>query len=300
MYLQHYNLNEMPFTLMPSVHFFCKLPGYHAGLNVLLLNLRSGEGFIKITGNVGSGKTLLCRTLLESLGDEFFTAYIPNPDLEPIMLRKALAQELQIPPENLEDPHTLFTSIGKRLMELHAAGKRVVLLVDEAQALPSESLETLRLLTNLETEKSKLLQVVLFGQPELDLRLAQRTLRQLKQRIAFSYKIPALKRPELKIYLNHRLVTAGYRHDDLFTPMARWLLFYKSRGVPRLINILAHKAMMAAYGRGEVKVGYRCVREAANDTEAIHASKCMKHLPAIIGLSLALLSAAYLLYWRMG
>src|SRR3990167_1675660 len=155
MYLDHFQLNELPFALTPNVGFFCYLKGHQDALNTLLFCLRSGEGFIKIMGEVGSGKTLLCKKLLDSIDADYISAYIPNPDLSPIELRRAFAREIGINPALLHDQHELLTLINHRLLELYAAGKRVVLLLDEAQALSEDSLEALRLLTNLETNTSK-------------------------------------------------------------------------------------------------------------------------------------------------
>lgn len=267
MYLEHFKFSELPFGLTPNVGFFCHLKGHQEALNVLIFCLTSGEGFIKIVGEVGSGKTLLCRKLLSSLSEEFFTAYIPNPDLQPIELRAALARELAIDSINSKDQHELQKLINDRLMQLHQSGKRIVLLIDEAQALPSESLEALRLLTNLETEKNKLLQVVLFGQPELDVLLDQTKLRQLKQRITFSYYLPIMSRDDLDTYLFHRLNMAGYSLGSLFNKKARDLLFRASKGVPRVVNILCHKALLIAYGRGEHNINWKIMRLAVNDSE---------------------------------
>lgn len=296
MYEKHFNLTELPFTLMPNPAYFYKLAAHHEAFNTLMLHLKNGEGFIKITGAVGSGKTLLCRMLLKYLGDDFFTAYIPNPDLEATTLRKSLAQELGVDEENFSEQHKLLTAINQKLIDLHTQGKRVVLVIDEAQALPTESLETLRLLANLETHSSKLLQIVLFGQTELDLRLNQGSLRQLKQRIGFSSKLSLLKHSELESYINHRLQVAGYRNKyNLFSKPAQWLLFRESRGIPRLINILCHKAMMSAYGRGKTRVGYSDVASACKDTEFVSDHS---PLAVIIGLSLAAICLLYLLFWK--
>jgi MSHA biogenesis protein MshM len=262
-------LKESPFTLTPNVNFFCHLKGHQEALNTLLFSLRCGEGFIKIIGEVGSGKTLLCRKLLDVLGSDFFVAYIPNPDLSPIELRRALARELGIDPLLLSDQYELITQINARLLTLHQEDKRVILLLDEAQALPPESLEAVRLLTNLETEKTKLLQVVLFGQPELDDRLNQPNFRQLKQRISFSYYLPQMSREELDSYLFHRLSKAGYSYGNLFTKKARNILFQASEGIPRLVNILCHKALLVAYGRGVMKINHKIMRSAIYDTEAV-------------------------------
>lgn len=296
MYQQHFHLQELPFTLTPDPHYFYKCSSHHAAFNVLMLHLRNGEGFIKITGKVGSGKTLLCRVLLEQLGNDFVTAYIPNPDLESLTLRKSVAQELGVSEDNFDDQHKLLFAINQKLIELHTQGKKVVLAIDEAQALPTESLETLRLFANLETRSAKLLQIVLFGQNELDTRLNQGSLRQLKQRIGFSSKLALLKYAEIAPYIQHRLQVAGYHNPySLLTKPAQWLLFRKSKGVPRLINIFCHKAMMSAYGRGKRRVSYRDMVSACEDTEFVS-----NHSPLAvgIGLSLAALSMSFLLYWR--
>jgi MSHA biogenesis protein MshM len=298
MYLEHFKFKELPFTITPNVGFFCNLKGHHEALNTLLFSLRSGEGFIKIIGEVGAGKTLLCRKLLDSLDGNYFTAYIPNPDLNPVELRKALARELGIEPTALQDQHELLSVINNRLLALHAADKQIVLLIDEAQALPPESLETLRLLTNLETETTKLLQVVLFGQPELDERLNQTNFRQLKQRISFSYYLPLMTREDLDSYLFHRLATAGYTYGTLFTDKARKALYRASNGVPRIVNILCHKALLAAYGRGEDKVTHKIIRVAVKDTEATRMpDKFLKWI--IVGL-ISLIALTLTLYISEG
>ena len=206
------------------------------------------------------------------MGDEFITAYIPNPDLQPIELRTAFARELGVEALDSKDQHELLTRINERLIFFHEMGKRVVLLIDEAQALPSESLEALRLLTNLETEKSKLLQVVLFGQPELDELLNQPKLRQLKQRITFSYFLPALNREDLDTYLFHRLSMAGHTMGNLFNKKARDVLFKASKGIPRVVNILCHKALLIAYGKGEHNINDKIMRLAIKDTDLEYIS----------------------------
>jgi len=284
MYLDHFKLIELPFTLTPNVDFFCQLKGHQEALNILLFSLRSGEGFIKIIGEVGSGKTLLCRKLLQMLDNDIMTAYIPNPDLTPYELRKALARELSVDSVNLSDQHELLTLINNKLLELHRAGKRVVLLIDEAQALSLSSLEAVRLLTNLETEKTKLLQVVLFGQPELDDRLKQPNLRQLQQRITFSYYLPFLTREDLDVYLFHRLAAAGTTLGALFTKQSKDLLFRASRGVPRLINIFCHKALLVAYGKGVMQITPEIMQNAIHDTIPIVSRKVSFFAYTVLGL----------------
>jgi len=283
MYLEHFGLEQPPFTITPDTDFFLNEGCHNEALNVLFVALSSGEGFIKVTGEVGTGKTLLCRKLLNTLGDDFVTAYIPNPFLNPVALRMALAEELDIEFARNIGQHRLLKVITERLIQLRTDGKNVVLLLDEAQTLPDESMEALRLLTNLETEKAKLLQVVLFGQPELDRRLQQNHLRQFKQRILFSYQLRPLDRKTLAVYINHRMLIAGYRGTPLFTNGALRSLYRNSRGIPRLINILSHKALMSAYGLGDKHITSGHIRRAAADTEDVQ-SWLTQHFPLASGL----------------
>jgi len=271
MYLQHFGLTEYPFGLTPNTQFFCALPGYQEALNVLMIALHGGEGFIKISGEVGTGKTMLCRKLLNELDSGFVTAYIPNPALSQAELLATFAEELGIPFEKVIRPGHLLKLIYAHLLGVAASGKRLVLVLDEAQAIPPDSLELLRLLTNLETERRKLLQIVLFGQPELDRLLARPEFRQLRQRITFSYRLRPLRRSETRRYLTSRLRTAGLECGDLLTGPACWLIHSLTRGTPRLLNILANKALMVAYGKGARRVTFSHVRRAAADTEALSA-----------------------------
>ncbi len=296
MYLQHFGLTEPPFTLTPDTEFFFNHGSHREALNVLLVALQAGEGFIKVTGEVGTGKTLLCRQLLRLLDDGFVTAYIPNPFLNPTALRMALAEELGIQFARNIGQHRLLKLISETLVELARADKRVVLLLDEAQALPDDSLEALRLLTNLETEKHKLMQVVLFGQPELDTRLARRSLRQLRQRIVFSYQLRPLSRRNLGEYVQHRLHVAGHRGAAVFSDAAIRCLHRSSRGIPRLVNLLSHKALMAAEGAGKGRVGLTHVQRAATDTEDTrhHRRRWLALASGLAGL--VALTSAGLLY----
>jgi len=266
MYTAHFGLQEMPFSITPDTSFFFTNPHSQEALNTLLIAARNGEGFIKITGEVGTGKTLLCRKFMAALGDGFVTAYISNPYLEPRTLMLALADELEITLEKDVDQHQLLKSITARLLALAAEDKRVLLCLDEAQAIPVDSLEALRLLTNLETEKRKLLQIVLFGQPELDRKLELDSIRQLAQRITFHYHLGPLSRDELEYYLAHRLRIAGFTGARLFSRGAVARLFAASGGIPRLVNILAHKALMLSYGQGKQQVARSHVALAASDT----------------------------------
>lgn len=299
MYLEHFKLAKPPFSLTPNTEFYCELPGHQEALNILLLSLEHGEGFIKILGEVGTGKTLLCRLLLNALNDQYVTAYIPNPDQDAHSLRLSLATELGLKPEKGMTQHQLLTAINMRLLELHKAGKKTVLIIDEAQALPDSCLEAIRLLTNLETEEKKLLQVVLFGQPELDNKLNQKNLRQLKQRITFSYSLKPLSKSEFEVYICHRLAKAGYTYGSMFSKSAKKYLYRASKGLPRLLNVLCHKALLATYGRGAGIVDVKAVKSAIADTESAWITKSHSNLTMylISGLALVLVLGVY---WKLG
>jgi MSHA biogenesis protein MshM len=263
MYLGHFGLTELPFSITPDTQFVYSAASHQEALNTLLLAVRGGEGFVKITGEVGTGKTLLCRRFLATLGAECVAAYIPNPQIDALALLQEVAQELGIG----DDGGHMVKRINRRLLEVAEQGKTAVLCIDEAQTMPIPTLETLRLISNLETEKRKLIQIVLFGQPELDTRLEEPSVRQLRQRIVFHYRMPGLQRSELGAYVDHRLRVAGYHGGRLFSAFARRALYRHSDGMPRLVNILSHKAMLAAFGEGSEEVCLRHVRAAARDTE---------------------------------
>ena len=301
MYLRHFGLKELPFSITPDTSFFFSSQKSQEALNTLLIAARMGEGFIKITGEVGTGKTILCRKLIASLGPDYCIAYIPNPYLEPISLFMELASELglTIEPQANLNQHQLLKGLTTRLMDLAGQGKRVLVCLDEAQAMPVETLEALRLLTNLETEKRKLLQVIIFGQPELDARLDLPSVRQLKQRITFDYHLGPLTSAELDYYLHYRLVVAGYQGASLFSGSARWLLKRATHCVPRLVNIVAHKALLSAYGKGKGRVGVFDVLAASRDTSSLGRawlpSRWRMTLMILLGCGLVTLGWASLL-----
>lgn len=275
MYLQHFSFSEKPFSLTPDTQFFYAYQSHKAALNTLLVALNNSEGFIKVVGEVGTGKTLLGRLLLKKLNrNRFVTAYIPNPHLTPDELKLSLAQEIGVNLENSIPAYLLTAHINAQLIELARNRKQVVLILDEAQTMPRETIEALRLLTNLETEKRKLLQVVMLGQPELDQLLNRDDLRQLKQRIVFSETLKPLDFIGLRNYVAHRLHSCGAPHSQLLSLPALWCLYKASKGVPRLINVLCHKALMAAYGEGKTSVDLTAMRQAIADTgEASWLSK---------------------------
>lgn len=267
MYLRHFNLSELPFSITPDTSFFMNRAGYQDALNVLTIALRSGEGFVKVTGEVGVGKTILCRTLMKSVSKEFVTAYIHNPYIKPDSLLYAIADALSVQYSDKVSQHILMKLITRALLDTHRKGKKVVVCLDEVQAMPVQTLESLRLLTNLETEKRKLLQVVLFGQPELDTLLTQPSVRQLKQRITFSYRLLPLNKVAMYSYIRHRLEVAGCHDNSLFTKRACEAIYRHSKGIPRLINILCHKSLICAYGEGKKNVTHKHINLAALDIE---------------------------------
>ena len=272
MYLAHFGLTEFPFGITPDTSFTFSAHGHQEALNTVLVALQCGEGFVKITGEVGTGKTLLCRRLLQTQGQGVVTAYLPNPNLDPQTLLLALAEELRIGDVSSLDQYHLLRKINHALLNFARANKRVVLCIDEAQAMPLETLEALRLVSNLETEKRKLIQIVLFGQPELDEKLANPSVRQLLQRITFHQRLSGLGRNEIALYLQHRMRVAGYRGEPMFSNGAVRALRRASRGTPRLINVLAHKSLLAAFGEGRLVVKLRHVRGAAKDTEGARSA----------------------------
>ena len=272
MYLEHFGLKELPFTITPDTQFFFPSDTSQEALNTILVAAKTGEGFIKITGEVGTGKSMLCRKLMGMLATDFVVAYVPNPYLDTDTLFREIASELGAGVVPQDSQHQVLRAITERLMAIHLEGKRALVCLDEAQAMPIETMESLRLLTNMETEKRKLLQVIIFGQPELEDKLNHPSIRQLKQRIAFHYCLTPLVRGELDYYIQHRLAMAGHAGGRLFTPMALRQLRARTHGVPRLVNIIAHKALLSAYGKGHKEVDYWDVKAAADDTTSTQAT----------------------------
>ncbi|MCF2947371.1 AAA family ATPase [Paraglaciecola aquimarina] len=297
MYLYHFGIKELPFTLTPNTSYFFGLPSHKEAIQVLLTALTTGEGFIKVTGEVGTGKTLICRKLLNDLPDPFVAAYIPNPYLTPTELRRAVANELNVVLTDHADQQEFTQRIQQRLIQISQENKCVVLIIDEAQALPTESIEALRLITNLETETRKLIQVVLFGQPELNQKLALPELRQLKQRITFAYTLQLMDSDQVFQYVKHRMKVAGYKGAEVFNQQCCKILFKASKGTPRIVNVLCHKALMLAYGEGKQQVSVHNLKLAIKDTEA--ATPASKHTLTIslFIVALAMLAAGSYLTW---
>lgn len=291
MYEQFYGLSEKPFSLTPDTEFLYRYSGHQEALNVLLVALRNGEGFVRVTGEVGTGKTLLCRQLLKLLEADCAIAYLPNPLLTPLELYQAICHELELSVPADASLQQLCQIIFVELARLHKAQRPLVVLIDEAQAMPHGSLEALRLLSNLETEKDKLLQIVFFAQPEFDQRLAEAKLRQLRQRITFSYQLKSLQEHEVASYLAHRLHVAGYNGPELFTKAAVGVLYKAAGGVPRLLNLLAHKALLAGYGKGVGKIDRGIAVRAVQDTAGLKQPRKAVFSPLSVEFALAMVVA---------
>ena len=293
MYQGFFHFTDMPFSLTPNTDFFCALAPHNEALKVILSALSMSEGFIKVTGEVGTGKTLLCRKLINHLSDKFVACYLPHPYLSPDELRQAFARELGIVTEGNSDNQGLHNAIETKLLALKKEGRQAVLIIDEAQSLSWDALEMLRLFSNLETEKSKLLQIVLFGQPELDDNLANPKVRQIRQRISFSYTLRTMTSAEVDYYIGHRLTTAG-GDEQLISRGLRAFIALVTKGTPRLVNIVCHKILLRAYGQGKASATWSHTLSAVFDTH-----DCKRRLvprQSLVILSLAVVAVASVLH----
>lgn len=266
LYLDHFGLDEPPFRITPHTDFFFDGADRGATLDALLYAILHDEGIVKVSGEVGSGKTMLCRVLMERLPEHVEIVYLANPSLARDEILHAIADDLGV--AFSEDRVTVnLRALEEHLIDLYAEGRRVVILVDEAHAMPEETLEQVRLLSNLESSRHKLLQIVLFGQPELDEVLNQSSMRQLKDRITHSFRMRPLSEEEIGRYLMFRMRAAGYRGPDLFSPRAVSMISKGASGLTRRVNILADKSLLAAYMEGKHAVTARQVRAAIRDSE---------------------------------
>jgi MSHA biogenesis protein MshM len=267
MYCQHFGFHKSPFKITPDPELF--FPGGNRGavLDALVYALSRGEGIVKVVGEVGSGKTMLCRMLAREIPANCEMIYLANPNLGPDEILPAIAYELKLElPPGATKPMVMH-ALHDYLLAKHADNRRVVMFVEEAQGMPLATLEELRLLSNLETAQDKLLQIVLFGQPELDTKLAQHEIRQLNERITYRFRLAPFVADEIRDYLNARLQASGYRGPELFTRRAIRVLARCSQGLLRRINVLADKALLAAYSSGAPRVLPRHVTRAAEDSE---------------------------------
>ncbi len=264
MYLEHFGLNEAPFRITPHTDFFFAGANRGATLDALLYAVTEDEGIVKVSGEVGSGKTMLCRMLADRLPDSVETVFVANPLLRGEELLRAIADELgcALPDERQS---AMLRTLQQHLIDLYGRGRRVVLLVDEAHAMPGEALEEIRLLSNLETRHHKLLHIVLFGQPELDEILARADMRQLKDRITHHFDLPPLPREDVAEYIDFRMRAAGYRGPSVFDRGAVRAIAAASGGLTRRINVLADKSLLAAFAKGSHAVSTVEARAAARD-----------------------------------
>jgi MSHA biogenesis protein MshM len=266
LYLEHFGLTEPPFRITPHTDFFFDGADRGATLEALIYAILHDEGIVKVSGEVGSGKTMLCRVLMERLPPHVATIYLATPSLarEEILYAIADDLELTLSPERRS---VALRELQEHLIRLYGAGRRVVVLIDEAHVMPEETLEQVRLLSNLESNRHKLLQIVLFGQPELDDTLAKAALRQLRDRITHAFRMRPLAPPEVAKYLSFRMRAAGYRGPEVFTPRAVRIVARASDGLTRRINILADKSLLSAYAENTHAITKRQARAAVADSE---------------------------------
>lgn len=266
MYLDYYGLKEAPFSITPNPRFLFYGAKHREGLNHLLYGIRERKGFVQFTGEVGAGKSTLCRAMLDQLGNNYSTALILNPALDADGLIKNVALEFGLDVRGRDRLETIAEINGFLLGQMEQE-RDTVLIIDEAQNLDNELLEQVRLLSNLETDDRKLLQIVLMGQPELRDRLNHYDLRQLRQRITVRYHLHALKHGEVGRYIQHRLIVSGSQGTPHFTGPAVWRIYCYSKGVPRLINTLCDKCLLAGYVQQTARIDYAIVGRAIRELE---------------------------------
>jgi general secretion pathway protein A len=265
-YLEYYGLTEPPFDITPNPRFLFYSAKHREAFNHLLYGIRERKGFVQLTGEVGAGKTTLCRAMLEQLDNHFATALILNPVMSPNELMKAIATEFGLSVSGLDRLETI-AAINKFLLQQVERGQDTVLIIDEAQDLTDELLEQVRLLSNLETDNRKLVQIVLMGQPELRQRLNNPRLRQLRQRITVRYHLAPLSRHEMNRYIQHRLQVSGANGTPYFTRPALWRVFHYSQGIPRLVNAICDKALLAGFVGQREAIDFRTIGRAVRELE---------------------------------
>ncbi len=292
MYLDHFGLKEPPFRITPHTDFFFQGANRGATLEALLYAITHDEGIVKVSGEVGSGKTMLCRVLMERLPQTVETIYLANPSLSRDEILFAIGDELKL--ELGKDRTTrVLRALQEHLIRVFGEGRRVVVLIDEAHAMPDETLEEIRLLSNLESNRHKLLQIVLFGQPELDEHLGTAGMRQLRERITQSFQLEPLVRSDIENYVDFRMRAAGYRGPKVFNAGAIKLIANASQGLTRRVNILSDKALLAAFAAGTHAVTQAEAKRAVRDTEFYRMRTGMQR----IWIGAAALAAGLVLGW---
>ena len=273
MYAAYFGLTERPFSLAPDPRYLYLSDAHREALAHLLYGIGEGGSFVQLTGEVGTGKTTVCRALLEQLPPDVDVAMIFNPRLTSVELLAAVCDELRVTyPAGTTSLKVLVDALSQALLDAHAKGRRTVLIIDEAQNLSARVLEEVRLLTNLETTTQKLLQVVLIGQPELAELLARRNLRQLSQRVTARYHLRSFSEEESQRYVQHRLEIAGQR-QPIFTKQAVRAAHRLARGIPRLLNTICDRALLGAYATGQTRVKEAVVRRAAKEVLGTRRSR---------------------------
>jgi MSHA biogenesis protein MshM len=267
MYYTFFGLKQPPFRITPDTDFFFEGGNRGAVLEALIYAITHGEGIVKVTGEVGSGKTMLCRVLQSRLPPRVETVYLANPSVSPDEILHAIGFELQLPIGRDASRLEVMHALNEYLLAKHAEGRQVVVFVEESQGMPIATLEEIRLLSNLETRQHKLLQIVLFGQPELDANLRKSEIRQLRERITHSFSLSPLSPDEVRDYLTFRLRAAGYHGPDLFSPRVVRYLAQATGGLTRRINIVADKALLAAFAENTHNVSLKHVQAAVRDSE---------------------------------
>jgi general secretion pathway protein A len=267
MYTKHFGLTEEPFSIAANPRFLYMSTGHREALAHLLYGIRSDSGFVLLTGEVGTGKTTVCRCLLEQLPENTEVAFILNPKVSAIELLSSICDELGILCQGHDHSvKTFVDAINRHLLAHHAEGRNTVVIIDEAQNLSADVLEQLRLLTNLETNERKLMRIILLGQPELEVMLARPELRQVEQRITARYHLQPLLRSEINAYVQHRLAVAG-RQSPVFSKRVLAKLYSETGGIPRLINIICDRAMLGAYVKSRHKVDGSLLTRAAREVQ---------------------------------
>ena len=297
MYQEHFGLLRPPFKITPDTSLFFEGSQRGAALEALLYAINSGEGIIKVVGEVGSGKTMLCRMLELRLSSDVDVIYIANPSLSPDNILHVIAHELHLEVNNEMSKVDIMQKIQAHLLEKHAANRQVVLFVEEAQSMPIETLEEIRLLSNLETDENKLLQMVLFGQPELDEKLSAPHIRQLRERITHSFNLSPFLPNDTLQYLNFRLRAVGYKGPDVFNKNTAGVVKKYSDGLTRRINIIADKSLLAAFSEGSHTVTSSHIKTAALDSEfkkPLNSKKILLIVGGLVLLIAALTAGFYM------
>ena len=289
MYYTHFGLARPPFRITPDTEFFYSGGNRGPILDALIYAIGQGEGIIKVTGEVGSGKTMLCNMLQSRLPANVETVYLANPSVSPDEILHAIALELQLAPPRDAGHLEVMRMLHSHLLERHAQDRQVVMFVEESQSMPISTLEEIRLLSNLETARAKLLQIVLFGQPELEDNLSQPQIRQLRERITHSFRLSPLKPDEIRDYLNLRLRAAGYRGPDLFSPRVINAIARASAGLTRRINLIADKALLMAFSENTHTITLKHVKAAVHDSEFSSYKRSQSRLR--LGLAVLLVAA---------